>query len=68
MPKGRGANLSRSAHPHSRGSQAGNLNKDSMRILSNRATKYAPVNIEGVTAETATFFERLRTRYRRRQR
>ena len=70
MPKGRGANSSRSTHSHSRGSQAGNLIKDSMQILSSRATqpKYAPINQQGILDETASFLERLRKRLRRRHR
>jgi hypothetical protein len=72
MPKGRGANSSRSTHSHSRGSQAGNLNKYSMHISTRRTQKatpkYAPTDKEGLMRETAPFLERLRTRFRRRER
>ena len=68
MPKGRGANSSRSTHSHSRGSQAGNLTKGSKQILSSRAIqpKYAPTNHQGILDETASLLERLRKRFRRR--
>lgn len=69
MPKGRGANSSRAMRPHSRGSQAGNLRKYSMKTLSSRSKpKFAPVNVEGVMKETATLLDKLRKRFRRKAR
>lgn len=74
MPKGRGSNEARTNRRlydrQGNGTQSGRLKKDSMRIMSSRADrpKYSPVNLEGVMGETATLLEKLRKRFRRKQR
>lgn len=74
MPKGRGSNQARVNRRlmdrKGGGTQSGRLKKDSMNIISSRGSrpKYSPVNLEGVMGETATLLERLRKRFRRKQR
>ena len=73
MTKGRGSNEARTNRRlrdrHGGGSQSGRLNKDSLQIMSSRKLpKYAPKNIQGVLDETATLRERLRKRFRRKNR
>lgn len=74
MPKGRGSNQARTTRRlegrHGGGTQSGGLKKDSMQVISSRGSKpkYSPVNLEGVMGETATLLEKLRKRFRRKQR
>ncbi len=74
MPKGRGSNEARVTRRlkdrKGGGTQSGRLKKDSMQIISSRVDrpKYSPVDLEGVMDETATLLEKLRKRFRRKQR
>ncbi len=73
MPKGRGSNEARInrrlAGRHHVGTQSGRLARDSMHTMTSRSRpKFSPANIEGVMSETATLLDKLRERFRRKQR